>query len=184
MALDTQTGIAPYEAPEKDLYEIGTAAKVLKVIKISKDNFSVVLQGISRIRAGEFQQTDPFLTATVTTIPDSLSTDVELDALVAPAPREFARTHPRAQVSLFDLPPQGQIERLRAGELDAAILANAHCSPILAKKEVPAEVRPGSADLTEFYRNFREVYGHTRQRATADIPTTRRRRSLAGTFGR
>jgi len=69
-------------------------------------------------------------------------------------------------------------------ELDAAILANAHCSPILAKKEVPAEVRPGSADLTEFYRNFREVYGHTRQRATADIPTTRRRRSLAGTFGR
>ena len=23
MALDTQTGIAPYEAPEKDLYEIG-----------------------------------------------------------------------------------------------------------------------------------------------------------------
>ncbi len=47
-----------------------------------------------------------------------------LDDLVAPATRDFARQHPRTQVSLFDLPPQGQIERLRAGELDAAILAN------------------------------------------------------------
>lgn len=47
-----------------------------------------------------------------------------LDDLVAPATREFARTHPRTQVSLFELPPQGQMERLRAGELDAAILAN------------------------------------------------------------
>jgi DNA-binding transcriptional LysR family regulator len=47
-----------------------------------------------------------------------------LDDLVAPATRDFARTHPRTQVSLFDLPPQGQIERLRNGELDAAILAN------------------------------------------------------------
>ncbi len=47
-----------------------------------------------------------------------------LDDLVAPATRDFMKTHPRTQVSLFDLPPQGQIERLRAGELDAAILAN------------------------------------------------------------
>lgn len=47
-----------------------------------------------------------------------------LDDLVAPAVREFGRSHPRTQVSLFDLPPQGQIERLRDGELDVAILAN------------------------------------------------------------
>jgi len=47
-----------------------------------------------------------------------------LDDLIAPAVREFTRQNPRTQVSLFDLPPQGQLERLRAGELDAAILAN------------------------------------------------------------
>lgn len=47
-----------------------------------------------------------------------------LDDLVAPAVREFGRAHPRTQVGLHDLPPQGQIERLRNGELDAAILAN------------------------------------------------------------
>lgn len=49
---------------------------------------------------------------------------VFLDDLVAPAVREFRQRHPKAKVSLFELPPRAQIERLRAHELDAAILGN------------------------------------------------------------
>src|SRR5215218_3124203 len=33
-----------------DLYMVGCAARILKVIKLAKDNFSVILQGVSRIR--------------------------------------------------------------------------------------------------------------------------------------
>lgn len=47
-----------------------------------------------------------------------------LDDLVAPAVREFRQRHPQAQVSLFELPPRAQLERLRNHELDAAILGN------------------------------------------------------------
>jgi len=47
-----------------------------------------------------------------------------LDDLVAPAVREFRQRHPRAQVSLFELPPRAQLDRLRNHELDAAILGN------------------------------------------------------------
>ncbi len=47
-----------------------------------------------------------------------------LDDLVAPAVREFRQRHPKTQVSLFELPPRAQLERLRARELDAAILGN------------------------------------------------------------
>lgn len=47
-----------------------------------------------------------------------------LDDLVAPAVREFRQRHPNSMVSLFDLPPSAQIERLRQNELDAAILGN------------------------------------------------------------
>lgn len=47
-----------------------------------------------------------------------------LDDLVAPAVREFRQRHPKTQVSLFELPPRAQIERLRNHELDAAILGN------------------------------------------------------------
>ena len=47
-----------------------------------------------------------------------------LDDLVAPAMREFRQRHPKVRVSLFELPPRAQLERLRAHELDAAILGN------------------------------------------------------------
>ena len=47
-----------------------------------------------------------------------------LDDLVAPSVRAFKKRQPRAAVSLFDLAPRAQIERLANQELDAAILAN------------------------------------------------------------
>jgi ATP-dependent Lon protease len=65
-----------------DLYMVGCAARILKVIKLAKDNFSVILQGVSRIRLLEVGGVDPFMTARVQALPDSSATDVELDALV------------------------------------------------------------------------------------------------------
>lgn len=47
-----------------------------------------------------------------------------LDDLVTPVMREFRQRHPKARVSLFELPPRAQLDRLRAHELDAAILGN------------------------------------------------------------
>src|SRR5712675_137863 len=65
-----------------DLYMVGCAARILKVIKLAKDNFSVILQGVSRIRLVDVSNQDPFMTARVQPLPDAPSTDVELDALV------------------------------------------------------------------------------------------------------
>ena len=47
-----------------------------------------------------------------------------LDDLVAPVVREFQQRHPLSKVSLFDLPPRAQLDRLRSSELDAAILGD------------------------------------------------------------
>lgn len=47
-----------------------------------------------------------------------------LDDLVAPAVREFRQRHPKSQVSLFELSPRAQLDRLRNHELDVAILGN------------------------------------------------------------
>ncbi len=65
-----------------DMYQIGCAARILKVIKLAKDNFSVILQGVSRIEIKELEGTEPFIAAQVITIPDEEQSDVELDALV------------------------------------------------------------------------------------------------------
>src|SRR5450432_4944773 len=65
-----------------DLYMVGCAARILKVIKLAKDNFSVILQGVSRFEVTGFEGTEPFLTANVRPVPDAMASDVELDALV------------------------------------------------------------------------------------------------------
>src|SRR5688500_4674545 len=65
-----------------DLYGVGCAARILKVIKLAKDNFSVILQGVTRFEVTGFDGAEPFLAARVRAVPDPTSSDVELDALV------------------------------------------------------------------------------------------------------
>ncbi|HET6147695.1 MAG TPA: endopeptidase La [Polyangia bacterium] len=78
----TQRDARTEEPGPNDLFSVGCAARILKVIKLAKDNFSVILQGVSRIRLLEVGGQDPFMTARVQPLPDAPSTDVELDALV------------------------------------------------------------------------------------------------------
>jgi ATP-dependent Lon protease len=78
----TQRDARTEDPSEGDMYSVGCAARILKVIKLAKDNFSVILQGASRIRIAEYQQNEPFIIARVHAVPDPTATDVELDALV------------------------------------------------------------------------------------------------------
>src|SRR5919107_3623148 len=59
-----------------DLYMVGCAARILKVIKLAKDNFSVILQGVSRIRLLEIGGSDPFMPSGVQAVPVAATTGV------------------------------------------------------------------------------------------------------------
>src|ERR671935_2698798 len=61
----TQKDARTEDPGDGDMYEVGCAARILKVIKLAKDNFSVILQGISRIRIAEYAQQEPFILAKV-----------------------------------------------------------------------------------------------------------------------
>jgi ATP-dependent Lon protease len=78
----TQRDARTEEPKDTDMYRVGCAARILKVIKLAKDNFSVILQGVSRVEVQSFEGQEPFLTARVRSVPDPQATDVELDALV------------------------------------------------------------------------------------------------------
>ncbi|HEY4185366.1 MAG TPA: endopeptidase La, partial [Polyangia bacterium] len=78
----TQRDARTEEPGPGDLYSVGCAARILKVIKLAKDNFSVILQGVSRIRVLEGTGVEPFMTARVQPLPDLPGSEVELDALV------------------------------------------------------------------------------------------------------
>src|SRR4051812_41465913 len=78
----TQRDARTEDPAEGDMYSVGCAARILKVIKLAKDNFSVILQGVSRIRIAEYTQQEPFILSRVSAVPDPTTADVELDALV------------------------------------------------------------------------------------------------------
>ena len=65
----------------RDLYETGTLARVVKVIRLGASNYSVVLSGLGRFQVGKHANLEPYLRADVTRIAEPLARDVELDAL-------------------------------------------------------------------------------------------------------
>ena len=78
----TQRDASIEDPGDGDLYTVGCAARILKVIKLTKGNFSVILQGVNRVRVLEYSQREPFLVSRVQAMPDLAKPDVELDALV------------------------------------------------------------------------------------------------------
>jgi ATP-dependent Lon protease len=78
----TQRDARTEDPTDGDLFAVGCAARILKVIKLAKDNFSVILQGVARVRILEYTQRDPFIVSRVQAVPDITKPDVELDALV------------------------------------------------------------------------------------------------------
>ena len=79
------------EDPEFDeIHWTGTVARILKVIRLNSGNYSVVLQGASRMRILEGGNRHPCMRARVERIRELPSADVEIEALAAHL-REAAR---------------------------------------------------------------------------------------------
>src|SRR4051812_41124791 len=83
--------LAETEDPQfADLYKMGTVARILKVIRLSSGNYSVVLQGVARMRVLEPLESRPTLRARIERIVERPGRDVETDALMVHL-RELAR---------------------------------------------------------------------------------------------
>jgi len=64
-----------------DLYDIGTAAIVHKLIKVPDGTLRILVQGIDRVTLGERVQDEPYLVGTFTALPDVVNETPELEAL-------------------------------------------------------------------------------------------------------
>ena len=78
----TQREARVEDPADEDLHSVGCAARILKVIKLAKDNYSVILQGVMRIQIEKIVGTEPFLRARAVELPDVDADDVEAAALV------------------------------------------------------------------------------------------------------
>ncbi len=83
--------VAETEDPKfEDIFDVGTIARVLKVIRLSSGNYSVVLQGVARMRIEEQLGRHPYLQGRVLRVGEPPLRDVEIDALAVNL-RESAR---------------------------------------------------------------------------------------------
>ncbi len=74
----------------EEIHWVGTVARILKVIRLNSGNYSVVLQGVSRMQILEAAGRHPCMQAKVERIRELPQTDVEIEALAAHL-REAAR---------------------------------------------------------------------------------------------
>ncbi|MEL6759841.1 MAG: endopeptidase La, partial [Myxococcota bacterium] len=130
-----------------DLYGMGCAARLVKLVKASKDNFSVVVQGLSRVRLNEYTQSLPYLRARISAVDDINTNQVEVEALtmsLKKTAREVLRLIPELPPSAAEL-----LERVE----DAGVLADLIASNV----EASVEEKQGVLETVELVARMRRV---------------------------
>src|SRR5882757_6565263 len=142
IAIFAQRDPATDDPGADDLYPVGCAARVLKALKHSSGNYSLILQGLTRIRLDAVTQTAPFMRARVTRVETPATEDVEAEALamslrdVAKQVIQLMPELPREAGSLIDsIQAPGALADLVAANLDAPVEEKAQLIETVEVKE-------------------------------------------------
>jgi ATP-dependent Lon protease len=125
-----------------DLFPVGVAARVLKALKHSSGNYSLILQGLVRVRLEGVTGNDPYLKARISRLDVPKAEDVETEAL-AMSLRDIAKQViqmmpelPREAGSLVDsMQEPGALADLVAANLDAPVDEKAQLLETIDVKE-------------------------------------------------
>jgi ATP-dependent Lon protease len=135
-AVATQKDAAQDDPTFDDVYRIGCAVRVLKLVRMPDDNQTVVIQAVGRVRLDGLSQTDPYFRVNLTPLTDVVAEGTELDALVVTARRLISRI-----IELSPRIPQEAVAVVSAieqpGQLADFIAANMNID--VAKKQALLE---------------------------------------------
>jgi ATP-dependent Lon protease len=112
-----------------DLYEIGTAAIVHKMIRVPDGTLRILVQGVGRIRLEGRLQDEPYLIGEFAEVPDVVEETPELEALTRTVQTEFSRL-----ISLVPYLPQ-ELELAAANVDDPSALSHLVASTLRLKTE-------------------------------------------------
>jgi ATP-dependent Lon protease len=126
----------------EDLHNVGCAARVLKALKHSSGNYSLILQGLVRIRLDSVTQAGPYLKAKVKRLEEAGLEDDEAEALsmslrdIAKQVIQLMPELPREAGSLIDsIQAPGALADLVAANLDAPVEEKAQLLETIDVKE-------------------------------------------------
>ncbi len=66
----------------EDIYQVGTAASILKMLRFPDGSVRFLVQGLSRVKIKNFVQTDPYPLARIEVIEEKVDRNVEVEALI------------------------------------------------------------------------------------------------------
>ena len=129
------------EAPQpKDLYDVGTAADVLRMFTLPDGRRQVIVQGRRRFEVAEYIETDPVLIARVIMVEEQIPQTKEFDARILHLRQEAARA-----LSLFPEPMnelRAMIERIEDPLSLVDMIASTLDLPVGEKQEILAILDP------------------------------------------
>ncbi len=78
------------EPGPEDLYEVGVAGVVARMLKIPDGTIRILVQGMQRVRLGPYVAEEPYLVARIAEQPDVIEVSPELEALTRNVQRTFS----------------------------------------------------------------------------------------------
>jgi ATP-dependent Lon protease len=142
---------ASVEAPGfDDLYEVGTVAIVHKLIKVPDGTLRILVQGLDRVRLDHRIDTDPYLLAEFSALPDVVVETPELEALIRNVQGLFGRI-----ISLAPYLPE-ELELAAANVDDPSALAHLVASTL---RSIKTEERQDLLETLDVEERLRKVSG-------------------------
>lgn len=140
-----------------DLFSIGTAVQVVRLLRLPEGMVQVLLQGIDRVRMLEVVQTEPYVRAKVELLKEQLQPSMEIEALVRNLVSLFQKIVTQAPnlpeelaVAALNIPEPGKLADFVASNLNLAL---AEKQEILETLDVEARLRR----LTGFVNREMEI---------------------------
>jgi ATP-dependent Lon protease len=130
-----------------DLYSIGTAALIHKMIKVPDGTLRILVQGLRRIGIEEPVETDPYLVARIAEVPDVLEESPEVEALTRNVQNLFARV-----IGLVAYLPE-ELQLAAANVEDPSAL----CHLVVSTLRLKTEEKQKILELADVGQRLREV---------------------------
>jgi ATP-dependent Lon protease len=130
-----------------DLYDVGTAAVVHKMIRVPDGTLRILVQGLRRIRIERQVKSDPYLVGEFSEVPDVLEESREVEALTRNVQGLFARV-----IGLVPYLPE-ELQIAAANVEDPSALCNLVASTLRLKTEEKQKL----LELADVHERLREV---------------------------
>jgi ATP-dependent Lon protease len=129
------------EPGPEDLYEVGVAGVIARMLKVPDGTIRVLIQGAQRVRIGDFVQTDPYMVARISELSDEVEPSPELQALTRNVQATFSEII--EQIPYLPEELQMMVANLDDPSALSHLIAGALRIPVEEKQELLEEVDVG-----------------------------------------